>query len=73
MGCYHDWDLTMENKEKVLCTAWKCVECKSILAFTDARKEVLRIKYKDLYVFIRGGETTVICRSCGRQNTVDSK
>jgi hypothetical protein len=61
-----------EKKEKTLCTAWKCVDCKSILGFTDSRKEVLRIKYKDLYVFIRGGETTVICRSCGRQNTVNS-
>lgn len=62
-----------EKKEKVTYIHWKCVECKSILGFTNFCKEVLRIKYKDLYVFIRGGETTVICRHCGRQNTVNSK
>ena len=61
----------MENKkEKTLCVSWKCFDCKSILGFTNSKKDELRIKYKDLYVFIKGGETTVICRHCGRQNTV---
>lgn len=60
----------MKNKEKQLCTSWKCFECKSILGYTNSQKDELRIKYKDLYVFIKGGETTVICRSCGRRNTV---
>jgi gamma-glutamylcysteine synthetase len=59
-----------KKKEVILCIAWKCVECKSILGYTNAHKDQLRIKYKDLYVFIKGGQTTVICRSCGCQNTV---
>ncbi len=59
-----------KKKEKILCISWKCVECKSILGYTNSHKDQLRIKYKDLYVFIKGGQTTVICRSCGRQNTV---
>jgi RNase P subunit RPR2 len=59
-----------KKKEKILCTAWKCPDCKSILGYTNAQKDQIRIKYKDLYVFVRGGQTTVICRSCGRQNTV---
>ena len=48
---------------------WLCSNCSSILARTDESKEVLRIKYKDLYVFIEGGKVTVICRSCGAPNT----
>ena len=60
----------MEDKEKILCVAWKCIDCKKILAYTNSKKDTLRIKYKDLYVFVKGGETTVICRNCGRHNTV---
>ena len=59
-----------EKKEKKLCVAWRCFDCKSILGYTNAKKDQLRIKYKDLYVFIEGGNTTVICRHCGCQNTV---
>ncbi len=50
--------------------AWKCVACFAILGYTDASREVLRIKYKDLYVYVNGGEVTEICRSCGKANTV---
>ena len=62
----------VENKkEHILCTAWKCADCKSILGYTDSRSEVLRIKYKDLFVYIRKGEVTTFCRKCGKQNTVN--
>ncbi len=50
--------------------AWKCGACFAILGYTDASREVLRIKYKDLYVYINGGEVTEICRGCGKANTV---
>ena len=59
-----------EEKERILCVAWKCFDCKSILGYTNASRDQLRIKYKDLYVFIKGGSTTVICRHCGCQNSV---
>lgn len=48
---------------------WLCTTCKAILAHTDKAKETLRIKYKDLYVFVEGGKVTVICRGCGTPNT----
>ncbi len=53
-----------------LTSSWKCAACFAILGYTDAGREMLRIKYKDLYVYIRGGEVTQICRSCGKANTV---
>ena len=59
--------------DKKMPHAWRCRECRSILAMADEKKEVLRIKYKDLYVFIEGGKVTVLCRGCGALNTVDDK
>ena len=53
-------------------TAWYCVTCKTILGFVDEKKEVLRIKYKDFYCFIKGGEVTILCRRCGTMNTASS-
>ena len=49
-------------------TAWTCKSCKSILGFLDANKETLRIKYKDLFIYIKGGSVQIICRSCGQMN-----
>lgn len=54
----------------ILSNSWKCAACFAILGYTDSNKEMLRIKYKDLYVYIIGGEVTQICRSCGKANTV---
>ena len=66
---------TSEDKKKEslnLAFAWKCVACFSVLGYTDADKEVLRIKYKELYVWMRGGEISCICRYCGKVNSVVS-
>lgn len=53
---------------------WKCEICHSILGFTDDKKEILRIKYKDFYCYIKSAvEVTVLCRKCGHLNTVNSK
>ena len=63
----------IEEKRKEalnLTFAWKCIECFKILGYTDADREVLRIKYKDLYIYINGGVVTEICRFCGKANTV---
>lgn len=51
---------------------WKCKSCKAVLGCLDETKEDLRIKYKDLFVYVRGGQVTVPCRSCGQINTVAS-
>ncbi len=56
-----------------LSSAWKCGACFAVLGYTDANKETLRIKYKDLYVYVSGGIVTQICRSCGKANTVTSE
>ena len=53
--------------------AWKCQSCTSILGFLDKEKAELRIKYKDLFVYVKGGEVRIICRSCGQQNTLSEK
>ena len=55
--------------------AWKCTTCRTVLGFTDEKKETLRIKYKDFYCYIRGGnggEVTVLCRRCSTMNTIKS-
>ncbi len=52
--------------------AWRCHECRRVLAYTDPKKESLRIKYKDFYVHIKGGEVTTWCRGCGAHNMVSS-
>ncbi len=55
-----------------LAGAWKCLACSKVLGYTDNDKQILRIKYKDLYVYIKGGEVTEVCRYCGKLNTVAS-
>jgi len=47
---------------------WLCKSCKAILAHVDKNRETMRIKYKDLYVYVKGGDVTIICRGCGTQN-----
>lgn len=47
---------------------WLCSYCKALLGCVE--DNVLRIKRKDLYVEVKGGEVTVICRKCGKGNTV---
>jgi len=52
---------------------WKCSNCGSLLGHISSDAETLRIKYKDLYVSVEGGDTTVLCRKCGTSNTLSQK
>lgn len=49
-----------------------CPKCKSLLAFVDAEtKSVIRIKFKDMYVYIEDAkQVTIPCRSCGFINSI---
>lgn len=52
-------------------SAWRCKACKRVLAYLDDKHEVMRIKYKDFYVYIKlakGGEVTTVCRACSEIN-----
>jgi RNase P subunit RPR2 len=51
---------------------WLCEACKFILAYIEDKK-VVRIKRKDLYVEVKGGEVTVTCCRCGKRNTLIDK
>lgn len=46
---------------------WLCVSCKFLLGYVE-NKENVRIKRKDLYVEIKGGQITVNCPRCGKRN-----
>lgn len=47
---------------------WKCRDCGTILGFLDHEATELRIKIRDLYVWIQGGSVTITCRKCGSLN-----
>lgn len=66
-------DIEQKKRETLsIANAWKCSACYGVLGYTDSNKEILRIKYRDLYIYVRGGEVTEICRHCGKTNTVIS-
>ena len=48
---------------------WLCIACKFILGYIEDKK-IIRIKRKDLYVEIKGGEVTETCCRCGKRNTL---
>jgi DNA-directed RNA polymerase subunit RPC12/RpoP len=47
---------------------WKCSNCGFLLGYISSDSEILRIKYKDLYVTVKNGDTTILCRRCGTNN-----
>jgi hypothetical protein len=49
---------------------WSCTSCGQMLGIVTADKTSVRIKYKDLFVFVQGGEVTTLCRKCGSPNTI---
>ncbi len=68
-------DKKLEDKKREslsIACAWKCSACYKVLGYTDPDREVLRIKYKDLYIYVKGGEVTELCRFCGKANVVVS-
>lgn len=54
---------------------WQCVKCGSRLGFYDEAEDTLRIRHKDLTVWVKvgiGGMCSLACRSCGELNTVNA-
>jgi len=51
---------------------FKCTKCDSLLAFVDREtKSQIRVKYKDLYVFVQDPKSfSILCRSCGNLATI---
>lgn len=52
---------------------WQCVKCGSRLGYYSPADDVLRIKHKDLLMWVQpgaGGKVSIVCRNCGELNTV---
>lgn len=61
------------DKSEIRDLAWRCPSCDNTLGYTDAQRLVLRMKYKDFYVFIEEAKCIVtLCRRCGRQCILQS-
>ena len=45
---------------------WQCPNCKFLLGFIDRNCETVRLKYRDFYVTVKGGEVACTCRRCGK-------
>ena len=64
---------TLSNPVLPASQIWKCDECSFILAYLNKKKDVARIKYKDLYVEVgRAQWIKTTCRRCGLVNEVNS-
>ena len=53
---------------------WRCCKCNSLIAFYDRNEDVLRVRYKDLYMWVGvgvGGFVQIVCRNCGQSNRQD--
>ena len=50
---------------------WLCVVCRFLIGYVED-KTTIRIKRRDLFVEIKGGEdqVTVICPRCGKHNII---
>lgn len=53
--------------------SWKCTNCGTKLGILDASRSVLTIKVKDTYIWIRGGDVSMVCRSCGSIDTLEQE
>jgi len=54
--------------EDVKDMAWKCSSCESILGYVSSDLKMLRMKYKDHYIFIEEAScVTTLCRRCGKE------
>lgn len=62
-----------EKDFKVGTLPWKCENCKSKLGMLDADRNVLTIKVKDAYIWIRNGDVSMTCRNCGSINTLEQE
>jgi ribosomal protein L34E len=53
--------------------SWECSNCGSLLGEISPGREVIRIKYKDLYLAIFGGALQLLCRRCGQENYLEDE
>jgi len=56
-------------------TTWQCVACGARLGFYNEAEDTLRIRHKDLVIWIKvgiGGHCSIACRGCGELNTVNA-
>jgi|WetSurMetagenome_2_1015567.scaffolds.fasta_scaffold06397_4 hypothetical protein len=54
--------------EDVKDLAWKCSSCDSVLGYVTSDLKMLRMKYKDHYIFIEeASRVTTLCRRCGKE------
>jgi len=47
---------------------WICKVCKAFIGFVSADGKMIRVKYKDLFIYFEGGRVKIICRKCGIEN-----
>lgn len=48
--------------------SWKCSSCESVLGYVSSDLKMLRMKYKDHYIFIEEAlRVTTLCRRCGKE------
>jgi hypothetical protein len=60
--------MTQNGKPEIRDVAWRCPACDSTLGYTGSDRKVLRMKYKDFYVFIVEAQNVItFCRRCGRE------
>jgi RNase P subunit RPR2 len=58
----------VDEKSNARLLKWQCTECDTVLGYLDPQAEELRIKLRDLYIWIYGGSVQVTCRKCGALN-----
>lgn len=54
---------------------WQCVKCGHRLGYYSPSDDVLRVRHKDLTLWVSpgpGGQISIVCRSCGELNTISS-
>ena len=64
----------MAEQTDVKDLAWKCSSCDSVLGYITSDLKVLRMKYKDHYIFIEdAAAVTTLCRRCGKESVLRQK
>lgn len=60
-----------DEKPEVRDRAWRCASCDNVLGYVSPDGRILRMKYKDFYVFIEEAERVItFCRRCGKESVV---
>jgi hypothetical protein len=60
-----------DGRDEVHDPAWKCPSCGNILGYIGNNGTVLRVKYKDVFLFIEEARSVkTMCRRCGRECTL---